>query len=145
MVLNHNVWIPKLKFTLQTISVTYPQNPNDVEKKKYYDFVQNLPLFFPFKPFGKNFIELLDQYPVTPYLSSRMSFMKWVHFIFNKINVQMELPEEDFDEYLNKYYDDYKPEEMKKKNIYKTRRKYIKFAFGVLLLSGCIYFYNKEN
>ena len=85
IVLNHNVWLPKLKFTLQTISVTFPKNPNDVEKKKYYDFIQNLPLFFPFKPFGKNFIELLEKYPVTPYLSSRMSFMKWVfHLIHQK-------------------------------------------------------------
>ena len=36
-----------------------------------------------------NFLDLLDKYPVTPYLSSRMSFMKWVNFIFNKINKQL--------------------------------------------------------
>ena len=31
----------------------------------------------------------------------------------------MDIPEEDFDEFLNKYYDDYKPEEMKRNNLYK--------------------------
>ena len=34
MRLNHNVWLPHLKFTLQTIAITYPKYPNDVTKKK---------------------------------------------------------------------------------------------------------------
>jgi len=93
MGLNHNVWLPKLKFTLQTIAITYPSKPNDVSKRKYYDLIQNLPVFFPLEPMGKNFLDLLDKYPVTPYLSSRMSFMKWVHFIHNKINIYLGKPE----------------------------------------------------
>ena len=45
MGLNHNVWLPRLKFTLQTIAITYPARPNDVSKRKYYDLIQNLPVF----------------------------------------------------------------------------------------------------
>ena len=77
MKLNPNVWLPHLKFTLQTMAITYPSKPNDVAKKKYYDFISNLPVFIPIEPFGKNFMDLLDKYPVTPYLDSRMSMMKW--------------------------------------------------------------------
>ncbi len=33
MKLNPNVWLPHVKFTLQTIAITYPSNPNDVAKK----------------------------------------------------------------------------------------------------------------
>ena len=89
MGLNPNIWLPNLKFILQTIAITYPSHPNDVSKRKYYDLIQNLPVFFPFNPMGKNFLDLLDKYPVTPYLSSRMSFMKWIHFIFsNQANEQ---------------------------------------------------------
>ena len=55
MGLNYNVWLPHLKFTLQTIAITYPARPNEVSRKKYYDFIQNLPVFFPLEPFGKNF------------------------------------------------------------------------------------------
>ena len=100
MGLNPNIWLPKLKFTLQTMAVTYPDKPNDVSIKKYYDFIQNLPIFIPMEPFGKEFIVMLDKYPVTPYLSSRLSFMKWIHFIFNKINEKLEKPQEDFYESL---------------------------------------------
>ena len=61
MGLNHNVWLPHLKFTLQTIAVTYPKNPNDVSIKKYYDFIQNLPVFIPMDPIGKNFLDQIGR------------------------------------------------------------------------------------
>ena len=143
MKLNPNVWLPHLKFTLQTMAITYPSNPNDVAKKKYYDFISNLPVFIPIEPIGKNFMDLLDQYPVTPYLDSRMSMMKWVHFIFNKISVQLDQPIEEFYDSLEKYYDEYKPKEYKTREIAKTRKKYIEFAVGTILVGLIIYLYKK--
>ena len=143
MGLNHNVWLPHLKFTLQTIAITYPAHPNDVSKKKYYDFIQNLPVFFPLEPFGENFLKLLDKYPVTPYLSSRMSFMKWIHFILNKIHEQLEQPVDEFYDSLEKYYDEYKPKEIRNKESIKTRQRYIQFAIALLIISGIYYVYKK--
>tara|TARA_Y100000813_G_scaffold198484_1_gene186945 strand:+ start:3040 stop:3471 length:432 start_codon:yes stop_codon:yes gene_type:complete len=143
MGLNPNVWLPKLKFTLQTIAITYPEHPNDVSTKKYYDFIQNLPVFIPMSPFGKEFIDMLDKYPVTPYLSSRLSFMKWIHFIFNKINEKLEKPQEDFYDSLEKYYNEYKPKEFQNKEFAKTRKKYIDFGICVLVIFGIMYFYKK--
>ena len=143
MKLNPNVWLPHLKFTLQTMAITYPSNPNDVAKKKYYDFISNLPVFIPIEPIGKNFMELLDKYPVTPYLDSRMSMMKWVHFIFNKIAIQSNQPIDEFYDSLEKYYDEYKPKEYKTREIAKTRKKYIEFAVGTILVGLIIYLYKK--
>ena len=143
MGLNHKVWLPKLKFTLQTIAITYPSHPNDVSKRKYYDLIQNLPVFFPFNPMGKNFLDLLDKYPVTPYLSSRMSFMKWIHFIFNKIHEQLDQPIDEFYDSLEKYYDQYKPKEIRNREIIKTRKKYIQFATASIIILVIVYFYKK--
>ena len=75
MKLNSNVWLPHLKFTLQTMAITYPSNPNDVAKKKYYD--------------------------------------------------------------------EYKPKEYKTREIVKTRKKYIEFAVGTILVGLIIYLYKK--
>ena len=143
MGLNHNVWLPHLKFTLQTMAVTYPKNPNDVSIKKYYDFIQNLPVFIPMDPIGNNFLDLLDKYPVTPYLSSRMSFMKWIHFIFNKIHEQLEQPVDEFYDSLEKYYDEYKPKEIRNKESIKTRQRYIQFGIALLIIGGIFYIYKK--
>tara|TARA_Y100000389_G_scaffold203475_1_gene252001 strand:- start:794 stop:1231 length:438 start_codon:yes stop_codon:yes gene_type:complete len=83
-----SVWGRKYWFVLHTISLTYPNNPNDTAKRKYYDLIQNLPLFLPNRKIAKEFAAVLDLYPVKPYLDSRESFIKWMHFIHNEINKQ---------------------------------------------------------
>ena len=143
MGLNYNVWLPHLKFTLQTIAITYPARPNEVSRKKYYDFIQNLPVFFPLEPIGKNFLELLDKYPVTPYLSSRMSFMKWVHFIFNKIYKNNNMKTDDLQTSLEKYYDKYKPTQEQNKDYYNLKRKVIQISFIVSVIALVAYLYKK--
>ena len=105
--LDPQVWYPYFKFTLQTIGMTYPNKPNDVTKKKYFTLIQNLPFYFPIKPMGKNFAKLLNQYPVQPYLDNRMNFGKWIHYITNKLNEELELPTNTFYESLEEYYQHY--------------------------------------
>ena len=129
---------------LQTISVLYPQYPNDVTKKKYYDTIQNLPVFLPDYPIGKEFIKMLNKYPVTPYLSSRESFMKWVHFIMNKIKIKMEWEQDDFFDSLEKYYDNYKPKELINKQKYKKRKQYIMIGTIIFMILLILYLLKKS-
>ena len=46
MKLKYEIWLPQLKFILQTIALYYPKNPNEITIRKYYNLVQNLPVFF---------------------------------------------------------------------------------------------------
>ena len=103
------VWGPHYWFFLHTISQAYPDSPNAVTKRKYYDFMQNLPLFIPNPEIGNKFSQLLDKYPVSPYLDSRESFIRWVHFIHNKVNEMLGKEEMSFAASLDKYYNEYKP------------------------------------
>ena len=80
------VWGPKYWFMIHCIAYNYPDNPNPIIKRKYYDFIQNIPLFIPDSEMSDNFSVFLDKYPVSPYLCSRDSFMRWTHFIHNKMN-----------------------------------------------------------
>ena len=143
MALDPKVWGPFYWFVLHTIALTYPLQPNDVSKKKYYDFIQNLPLFLPVPEIGNTFSKFLDRYPVTPYLDSRASFMKWTHFIHNKINTALNQPEITMDEAMVAYYEHYKPKAIKEEVQRKRREKYA-FLFIVItaLLLG-LYLYKK--
>jgi hypothetical protein len=104
---------------------------NESTKKKYYDLITNIPLFIPVPDIGNVFSKFLDAYPVTPYLDSRESFIKWTHFIHNKINIYLGNPEVSYYDALNKYYEHYKLKELKKNEERKTKHKYV---FGSLLL-----------
>ena len=144
MPLDPEIWMPHFEFIMQTISVLYPQHPNDVTKKKYYDTIQNIPLFIPQKPLGNEFAKMLDKYPVTPYLESRESFMKWVHFIINKIRVKMEWEQSDFFDSLEKYYDAYKPKELINREKYKSRKQYIMIGIVLFIILSTLYLLKKQ-
>jgi len=138
MELDPTVWGPHYWFTLHTIALCYPLYPNDVTKKKYYEFVQNLPLMMPVQKIGNNFSILLDKFPVTPYLDSRESFQKWMHFIHNKVNEQLGLPQLTFSEAIDKYYHNYKPKDLLQREKLKRKEKYI-FLISVMILAGFIF------
>jgi len=143
MSLSKEVWLPYVKFFMLTIALNYPTHPNDVSKKKYYDFIQNLPLFIPMEPFGNEFIKTIDNYPVTPYLESRLSLMKWVHYIFNKIQKEHNMETETFQTSLEKYYDHYKPSKQQDKDYYHLKRKMIQMSVVCMVIAVAAYLYNK--
>jgi hypothetical protein len=123
--------------------LSYPLKANESTKKKYYDFITNLPLFIPVPEIGNTFSRFLDAYPVTPYLDSRESLIKWTHFIHNKINSYLGKPEVSYYDALNNYYENYKLKELKKNDEKKNRHKYIFASVLLVLLVLIIYLYIK--
>jgi len=143
MFLSSDIWGPHFWFVLHTIALNYPEFPNAISKKKYYDLIQNLPIFIPNKRMGKQFEKKLNEFPVTPYLSSRDSFMKWVHFMHNKINKKLGKPQVNFFKGLELYYQNYEPKKTKRMRQLKINKKYIFIGVSIFLASLGIYFFNK--
>ena len=135
MTLDPIVWGPHYWFFLTTIAVSYPKKANSVLKKKYYDFIMNLPLFIPNDKMGNKFSRLLDKYPVEPYLDTRESFIKWVHYIHNQVNKQLNKPELSYIEAMDAYYSQYKPRDIIQKE---ERKKRQQFYYGAVLVSLAI-------
>jgi hypothetical protein len=137
--LDPKVWGPHYWFFLHTLAMTYPHHPNAVTKKKYYEFIQNLPLFLPVEEISSNFSKLIDKYPVTPYLDNRDSFVRWMHFIHNKVNEELEKPQITLNDFFVTYYNEYKTHDEKITEYYKLKERIIYFSI-VLGISGTIYY-----
>ena len=140
MIFNPDVWGPHYWFFLHTVAESYPRTPNDITKKKYYDFIQNLPLFIPIEEMGNKFSEMLDKYPVSPYLDNRDSFVRWVHFIHNKFNVLLGKPEISLPKALEKYRNEYKPKPVYISEKLNLKKHYIHLAL-ILICAFLIYVY----
>ena len=142
---NHpEIWVSHYWFVLHTIALNYPLNPNNVCKKKYYNFIQTIPLLIPNENISNLFIQILDKFPVTPYLDSRESFTKWTHFIHNHINVLNNKKELSYEQFINKYKNYYKPK--KPINIYDIKlKKTIYFSLIIIFLILLIVFISKNN
>ena len=141
--LDPKIWGPHYWFFLHTIAMSYPIHPNAVTKKKYYDFVQNIPLFIPVESMAGEFSKLLDQYPVQPYLDNKESFIRWMWFIHNKINKKLEKPEISLNDFYVKYYEEYKPMNEKMSEYYKIRGKLIYSGIIISIFGGIYYLYDK--
>jgi hypothetical protein len=141
MIYDSSVWGPHYWFFLHTVAESYPMNPNSVTKRKYYDLIQNMPLFIPIVEMGNKFSELLDRYPVSPYLDNKDSFVRWVHFIHNKFNVLLGKQEISLVMALEKYRTEYKPKPIYLSEKINMRKHYIHAALilGCLFLIYCYY------
>jgi FAD-linked sulfhydryl oxidase len=141
--LDPKVWGPHYWFFLHTIAMTYPHHPNAVTKKKYYEFVQNIPLFIPIDTMASDFSKLIDLYPVSPYLDNRESFIRWLWFIHNKINEKLEKPKITLNAFYVKYYEEYKPTDAKTKEFNKIKTKLVYGGLITIILGSIYYLYDK--
>ena len=138
------IWGPHFWFFLHTIAVSYPLYPNTITRKKYYEFIHNLPLFIPVENISKYVSKLLDKYPVTPYLDNRDSFIRWTHFIHNKVNQKLEKPKISLEEFYVQYYEHYKSKNVKLIEFNKLRR-HIVYIFLIVLLGFVIYYIHYKS
>ncbi len=83
---------------------------------------------------------MLDDYPITPYLSSKDSLIRWVVFIHNKINSQLGKHNISVDEAIQKYYDSFLPKPLHLHQAMKIKRYYIHVAF-ILACFGAIWYW----
>lgn len=141
--LDPKIWGPHYWFFLHTIAMTYPHHPNAVTKKKYYEFVQNLPLFIPVEQISKEFEKLIDVYPITPYLDNRDSFIRWMYFIHNKINEKLEKPSISLNDFFVDYYNQYKSQNETMTEYYKLREKLVYGGILFSILGAIYYLYDK--
>jgi len=129
------IWGPHYWFFMTTLALYYPETPNAVTKRKYYDFIMNLPLFIPNTEIGSRFSNLLDKYPVSPYLDNRDSFIKWIHFIHNKVNILLGKEEISLDAALESYFSEYRPKPV----ILSENLKWKKYAVVGILIFICLF------
>jgi hypothetical protein len=142
MTLDPTIWGPHYWFFLHTITLCYPLRPNTVTKKRYYDFIHNFYLLLPIESISTHFSKLIIEYPVTPYLDSRDSFIRWMHFIHNKINQKLEKPQVSLDQFYKGYYENYKPRNVQLAEYYKIQGKIVYFLLLLAVIVAIYYLYH---
>ena len=133
------VWGPSYWFFLHNVAFHYPNYPTTIQKKIYYRLIHNFHEFLPNKSIGNLFSKLINKYPVTPYLDNRDSFVRWIIFIHNRVNVQIGKKEITIDEAMDKYFQQMVPPTIFKVNTWEYR-KYIIYTLVIILLAVAVYF-----
>jgi hypothetical protein len=132
-------WGPHYWFFMMSVALSYPDFPNETTRRKYYDFFTNFSYFIPDPDMSTRFSEMLDRFPITPYLASKDSLVRWVVFIHNKYNEMLGKHEISLDEALANYYDHFIPKPVYLHHQLRMRRYWIHAVFIVLCF--CLIFY----
>lgn len=143
MKLDSNIWGPHYWFFLHTAALSYPVTPNDTIKKKYYEFVHNFPIFMPDKKMAASFSDLLETYPVSPYLDSKDSLVRWTHFIHNKVNKKLEKDQISLGKFYTEYYKQYETITEKQITQIKTKKHIVYAVLVAVLLIIAFIFYQE--
>ena len=85
-----DVWGPHGWKFIHYITLGYPNNPTDIDKKQYYEFFNSLKNVIPCSICGSNYKKHLQQIPLTDdILSNKIKFVYWginMHNLTNKEN-----------------------------------------------------------
>ena len=125
------VWGPSYWFFLHNVAFNYPTHPTTIQKKIHYRLIHNFHEFLPSKSIATTFVKMLEKYPVTPYLDTQKDFIKWMHFIHNKINIRLDKPTITLQEHYDQYHEAYEPKPTRLKRFLKERYNVI---YGIIIL-----------
>ena len=94
MTYNYNdpkIWSTHYWFVLHTIGLNYPLNPNNVCKKKYYNFIQTIPLLIPNENISNMFTNLNLTDMETCYKVFRNEILQKIEIKEDRFGVEPEL------------------------------------------------------
>jgi len=116
--LNSNIWGPSGWFFLDSVCLSYPNKPTNIEKKYYKNFFNSFPYILPCEKCRCHFNKYLKSNPLDEnILKSKDNLVEWflkAHNNVNKINDKKKISlEEMFFYYNNKYNMDVKKDTCK--------------------------------
>jgi len=101
--MNPQIWGPHAWFFLHTITLSYPENPSETDKKQMYDFFMSLSNILPCLNCMRHFKNHMNKYPITPFLDNRKLLVSWLVMLHNMVNVSTKKPTMTVDEVMELY------------------------------------------
>ena len=86
--IERSIWGPSTWLYLHTLTLSYPDNPTNNDKYRFYNFFKNIIL--PCETCEKDFKMLIKQYPIEDNLSSKKDIVNWLINIHNIINRKLD-------------------------------------------------------
>ena len=102
---NPSIWGPKGWFFLDTIILSYPNNPDNNHKEKFKNFFNNIGYMLPCDGCRQNFINHVKLIPLNDvHLQSRDNIIKWWISIHNLTRKSMNKEQFNSVNFLDYYY-----------------------------------------
>ena len=102
--IDSNIWGPKAWFFIDTIILSYPDNPNYEDIKIFKQFILSLEKLLPCEKCRKHFGEFVNKNPLDEsILSSKPNLIKWILKCHNSVRKIQKKDEITLDDFYNYY------------------------------------------
>lgn len=105
--MNQNIWGSSMWFSLHTITMNYPNFPNNEEKYNYKIFFESLQNVIPCAVCKKNYIRHLKEHPINNHLNTKKELVYWLIDMHNMVNAEIGKKQLSYDAVIQKYEDIY--------------------------------------
>ena len=149
--MDNKIWGPYFWFTLHTITLAFPDNPNYITKRHYNEFFLSLQNVLPCNVCREHYRKHLQEYPISAHLDNKESIVKWCYNLHNRVNQSLGKPDFAYDEFREKYRKIFAPTILERVINENNIQKYRKYKCGaiiilILIILGIIYrFYKKRQ
>jgi hypothetical protein len=126
---------------IKLICFYYVDSPNDVLKKKYYELLLNIPVYYPNSYFSQEYLKLLDLNPLSSYLDNKIDLLHWCHYIESSILVKYGEQSQNYDSWIvtyNKRYENAYNYNDTDNNMHFLYNEYVLYSLILLSLIGII-------
>tara|TARA_Y100000741_G_scaffold331404_1_gene286686 strand:+ start:285 stop:704 length:420 start_codon:yes stop_codon:yes gene_type:complete len=101
--INPKIWGPHIWKTMHFVAHGYPEKPNDVDKKAYRDFYENITKVLPCDKCSISSQELLKKMDITSALNSKEDLIKWVYTFHDAVNNKLGKVSPSFEDYISNF------------------------------------------
>ena len=96
-----DIWGPDAWLFLHTITLNYPDKPNEKDKDNYKIFFDSLQNILPCEKCKIHYSENIKKYPID--LESKESLVKWLFNLHNEVNKLNNKGIFNYNDFINKY------------------------------------------
>lgn len=111
------IWGKHAWIFLHSITMTYPENPSNEDKKTYKNFFESLDKVLPCIICRINYRKHINNVPIDNFLHSRRSIVEWLINIHNQTNTMLNKPTIEYDEVINNFKKLYKKDNINNEEI----------------------------
>lgn len=101
--MNPKFWGPHAWIFLHSITLNYPKEPSDEDKKIYVKFFEDLQYILPCEKCSYNYRRHLKDYPIKDALETRETMVQWLINIHNEVNKELNKPLYTYDQLIDEY------------------------------------------
>ena len=98
-----DIWGPHGWKFMHYVSLGFPNNPSEEDKRNYKNFYTSLQHILPCAKCAQNYSHNLKKYPIDNHLGSRDTLIRWVIDIHNQVNNELGKKEYTYIEALDLY------------------------------------------